>query len=306
MLRATAIAAILAATAAKAPSPSAQDRYNEGVHKMQSDNLVEAETAFIDAARTNHPVVQPLAVYNLGHVRFLQGKETLAGEGNRQQLLDNANAAFVIAGEALRSGKAALLDEKDLRGLVAAYNEAREARKGLRASRDETSRATALLGSALAQWRKSADGFWSAFELDPSNKDAEFNAGVMQKRIEELIRFDKQLQQQSEGIGQQRKELSEMMKEMRGKIPKDMQRESDQEEDEDDEEEDSEGQGGGQKKKEKEKPAGEQQQQRLGSGRQIDPDMLQMLKEKIDRSHRTMSLDGEQPGKPQGRPGRDW
>jgi len=121
-----------------------------------------------------------------------------------------------------------------------------------------------------------------------------------------LVKFQKKMEQQSDAISQERKELGKAMKDLRGKIPKDMQRENDGEEDEDDEEEE------GQPKdpKEEQKPKGEdpkQQQQRLGSGREIDPDVLKMLKEKIDRQRRTMSPDaGDQPSKPQGRSGRDW
>lgn len=295
MLRLSAIA-ILAATAATAPPPAPWEMYNRGLQKMRSNDLVEAESELINAAKSNEPSVQPLAVYNLGHVRFLAGKDILSGQGNRQQIIGNADAAFAVAGEALRSAKSALLDETDLRGLVEAYNEAKEARKGLRGPRDETSRATSLVGSALVQWRKSADGFSSAFELDPANEDAKYNAGVMQKYIDELIQFNKKLQQQSEQISEQRKELGKAMKELRGKIPKEMQRESDQEEDEDDDDEE-------QEQKKDQKP-GQQQQQRLGTGREIDRDMMEMLKERI--TPRTMSPDGEKPGRPQRRPGRDW
>ena len=111
-------------------------------------------------------------------------------------------------------------------------------------------------------------------------------------------------------MGQQREKLTEMMKKMRGKIPKEMQRGSDEEEDDEDEPGD-------------ENPEGQtpkQQQQRIGGEREIDPDMLRVLKEKMPQ--RTMSVgqegetgeremkgfrpDGQKPGDPKGRKGRDW
>ena len=94
-----------------------------------------------------------------------------------------------------------------------------------------------------------------------------------------------------------------MMKKMRGKIPKEMQRESDDEEDDDDEEE-----------KKEEPKRGEKQTQRIGSDREVSPDMARWLKETMKR--RTMSLGTKQEGegfkpteeqrKPQPRKGRNW
>ena len=127
MIRITAIA-VVAAAAVTAP-PTALEMYHEGLARMRVNNLREAESSFIDAAKTNHKVVQPVATYNLGHVRFAQGKEMLAGQGNRQQILSGGEAATSLAKEVLRSGKAALLMEDDnIRELIGAYNDARAAR----------------------------------------------------------------------------------------------------------------------------------------------------------------------------------
>ncbi len=302
MLRFIAIA-LFAAAATPAHKPTASELYNEGIEKMRGKDLKEAERAFIDAARTNHEAVQPVATYNLGHVRFLQGKETLAGQGNRQQILSSGEAAAAVAEEVLRSGNAALKENEDAQALVSAYMEARAARKTLRLSGGETTRAFDLLGSALKRWRSSADSFKSAYELDPSNKDADFNADVVERNIAEQLKFQKQMQQQAEGMQQKRKELTELMKKLRGKIPKEMQRETDGEGDEEDEEEEDKPEG----KKEKDEKG--KQQQRLGSDREIDPEMLRMLKEKI--SPRTMSPgnepeEGMQMGDPRKKKGRDW
>jgi len=245
--------------------------------------------------------VQPLALYNLGHVRFRQGEETLKGEGNRQQLLDSSAAAVAVAEEAIRnSGRA--LEGDMLQEIIAAYMDARAARKDLRFSRDETSRMMGLIGSALERWRRSVGDFHSALELDAANGDAKINAAVVERKIAELLKFKKQLEQQSEQVAQEREKIKDMMKKMRGKIPKEIQRESDDEEDDDDDEE------------KKEPQIGERQQQRLGSDREVSQDLARWLKETMKR--RTMSLGTKQEGegfrpteeqrKPMQRKGRDW
>ena len=157
-----------------------------------------------------------------------------------------------------------------------------------------------LIGSTLERWRRSVGDFHSAVELDASNGDAKINAEVVERKIADLLKFKKQLEEQGEQVASKREDIKEMMKKMRGKIPKEMQRESDEEEDDDDEE-----------KQDEPKP-GEKQQQRIGSDREVSPDMARWLKETMKR--RTMSLGTKQEGegfkpteeqrKPQQRKGR--
>ena len=292
---------LFAAVPALASQPGARELYNEGVSRLGKGELRDAEMALRRAAGADVEAVQPLALYNLGHVRFRQGEETLKGEGNRQQLLDSSVAACTVAEEAIRNGGRAL-ESEELQAIIAAYMDARAARKDLRFSRDETSRTMALIGSTLERWRRSVGDFHSAVELDGSNGDAKINAGIVERKIEELLKFKKQLEQQGEQVAGKREDIKEMMKKMRGKIPKEMQRESDEEEDDEDDE-----------KKDEPKP-GEKQQQRIGSDREVSPDMARWLKETMKR--RTMSLGTKQEGegfkpteeqrKPQQRKGRNW
>ena len=290
---------MLTASQAAALQPGARELYNEGVGKLGMGELRDAELVLRKAAGANVDAVQPLALYNLGHVRFRQGEETMKGEGNRQKLLDSSSAAASVAEEAIRSGGRALENDA-LQEIVAAYMEARAARKELRFSRDETSRTLGLIGSALERWRRSVGDFHSALELDAANTDAKTNAAVVERKIEELLKFKQELEKKAEMVGEKREELKELMKKMRGKIPQEMQRGSDDEEDDDDE---------GQEPK-----PGEQQQQRIGSDREVSPDMARWLKETMKR--RTMSLGTKEDGegfrpteeqrKPTERKGRDW
>ena len=291
---------ILAATPALAVQRSARELYNEGAAKLVKGELREAETALREAAATNSENVQPLALYNLGHVRFAQGTETLKGEGNRQQLLGSADAACVVAEEAIRKGTPAA-EGDDLQQIIGAYMEARAARKELRVSRDDTQRTIDLLGSALSRWRRSVGDFQSAAELDAKNEDATFNADIVERKIAELLKFKKQTEQRSESVGSQREKIKELMKKLRGKIPKGMMSESDDEEDDDDE---------GEKGEPK---IGEKQQQRIGGEREVSPEMARWLKETMKR--RTMSLGNEEgegfrpsdeQRKPAQRKGKDW
>ena len=293
---------MLAASPALATQQGAREFYNEGVGKLGKGELRDAEMSLRKAAGSDLESVQPLALYNLGHVRFRQGEETLKGEGSRQQLLDSSAAATALAEEAIRNAGRAL-ESDELKEIIAAYMDARAARKELRFSRDETSRTLGLIGSALERWRRSVGDFHSALELDAANSDAKVNAEFVERKIEELLKFKKQVEQQNEKVGEEREKIKEAMKKMRGKIPKEMQRQSDDEEEDDDDEE----------KQDEPKP-GEKQQQRLGSDREVSPDMARWLKETMKR--RTMSLGTKQEGegfkpteeqrKPQQKKGRDW
>ena len=292
---------VLAAAPALAVQRSARELYNEGAAKLGKGELREAEAALREAAASNAESVQPLALYNLGHVRFAQGTETLKGEGNRQQLLGSADAACVVAEEAIRRGTP-VAEGDDLQQIITAYMEARAARKELRVSRDDTRRTLDLLGSALSRWRRSVGDFQSAAELDAANADATFNADVVERKIAELLNFKKKTEQRSESVGSQREKIKEMMKKLRGKIPKEMMRGDADEEDDEDEKGD----------KDEPKP-GEKQQQRIGGEREVSPEMARWLKETMKR--RTMSLGNEEgegfrpsdeQRKPTQRKGKDW
>ena len=292
---------MLAASPTLAITQGAREFYNEGVSRLGKGELRDAEMSLRKAAGADLESVQPLALYNLGHVRFRQGAETLKGEGNRQQLLDSSTAAVTVAEEAIRNGGSAL-ESDELKAIIAAYMNARAAQKDLRLSRDETSRTLGLIGSALERWRRSVGDFHSALELDAANADAKANAETVERKIEELLKFKKQIEQQSEQVSEEREKIKDIKKKLRGKIPKDMQRESDDEEDDDEEEQP------------KEPKPGEKQQQRLGSDREVSPDMARWLKETMKR--RTMSLGTKQEGegfkpteeqrRPSQRKGRDW
>src|SRR4051812_30958137 len=58
----------------QAPS-TPRELFNSGTKQLRSGKLREAEASFESALASQKPVVQPVALYNLGHVRFKQGIE---------------------------------------------------------------------------------------------------------------------------------------------------------------------------------------------------------------------------------------
>ena len=321
MLRYFAIATLLSTTLHAAPQ-SARSLYNSGLEKLREGNLNEAESLLRTAVASGQDYVIPSGLYNLGHVRFSQGKETLKGEGNRQQLLDSASAAVAVAEEVLRAKKPIAEQSTEVQEIVGAYMEGRAARKQLKASHDANTRTFDLLGTALAKWRRSVGDFRSAAELEPSDLDSPFNAETVERHIKELLKFKEELEKEAAEVEKKRAELKKMMGQLRAKIPPEMIQEGDgEEEDEDAEEEKG--------KKPDDKP-GDKQQQRIGGEREISPEMSRWLKETMKQRTMNIGPDGKPSGsgsnepdplgqprpggrdgpggdqQPKGKKGRDW
>ena len=103
-------------------------------------------------------------------------------------------------------------------------------------------------------------------QLSHAEKDALIKAlferlAAAERRIAELLKFQKKLEEKQDKVDGQRQQLKDLMKKMRGKIPKEMQRGSDDEEDDDDDEERQDEDNG-------KKEASKQQQQRIRIGRE--------------------------------------
>jgi Ca-activated chloride channel family protein len=67
-----------------------RDFYNEGVRLLNEGNFRDAEGWLLKAAGSNNERIQPPALYDLGHVRFQQGKELLKGQQERQPMMESA------------------------------------------------------------------------------------------------------------------------------------------------------------------------------------------------------------------------
>src|SRR5262249_10314 len=87
-----------------APPPSTpQELFNAGTQKLHPGKLREAE-AFLESSLSSQTErLQPLALYNLGHVRFGQGVEELKKGPSGRQVAARGQMAAKMADDANRT-----------------------------------------------------------------------------------------------------------------------------------------------------------------------------------------------------------
>jgi tetratricopeptide (TPR) repeat protein len=283
-----------------------RELYNQGSQSLEKGYLREAESCLLRAASSNIEALQPPALYDLGHVRFQLGQELLKGEQPRQPMIDRAENARDDGQDAIREANRALKDE-DLNHIIGAYNAGRGVRKQLRLANEETMRALDLYGAVLVRWKRSVGDFRSTVELRAEDRDAQFNADVVQRHIDELQKQMKELADKKEEVGKTRAELKKKLAELRKKIPDGMiQPGQGDPDDEDDEDE----------PKDPQKPDSgfKDELGREGDKRGITPEMAQQILEALGlKGDRKLPIgpDGKTPGgdektPPKNRKGKDW
>jgi len=280
-----------------------REAYNQGAQALEKGLLREAESYLLQAAASNRAALQPPALYDLGHVRFRQGKDLIKGEQPRQPTIERAETAVEDGQDATREATRALkLDQ--LEQILGAYMAGRAARKQLKVAHEDVQRALDLYGSVLVRWRRSVGDFRSTVELRAEDQDAAFNADVVQRHIDELLKHVKELEQQQADLGKTRAELKQKMKELREKIPKGMLQPGEGEDDEEAEEDQPQPQpdSGWQDKGGKD-----------GEERGISPEMAQQILEALGlKGDRKLPLGGGEKGPmgdkapPKDRKGKDW
>jgi tetratricopeptide (TPR) repeat protein len=206
----------------KAPEPpppsTPREFFNAGTQKLQQGKLREAESYFESALSSQVSRLQPPALYNLGHVRFGQGKEELKKGPAAGPTAAHGQAAAQSADEASREADEALRSE-DVNKMVAAYLHGRGVRRELKAATKAVKRAMETHGTALAKWQRSSGDFKSTVELDKEDKDAEQNAEIVDRCIAKLIDSLRELEQIAMAMGNKGDELKEKMQALKGKIP---------------------------------------------------------------------------------------
>jgi tetratricopeptide (TPR) repeat protein len=201
------------------PPPTTPREYvNAGTAKLREGKLREAETFLETAVATQREWVQPVALYNLGHVRFGQGLEELKKGPAAGPTAARARAVSAAVDEALAGADEALAGN-DLRQLIAAYLRGRGTRKELKAATQAVRRALQAHGNALNKWQRASGDFKSTVELDPKAADARHNAEVVDRHIARLVDSLQELQQCANGMGDKSRELGEKLKQLRGRIP---------------------------------------------------------------------------------------
>ena len=208
-----------AATETNFPPPvTANDFYNAGTRLLAAKKLAEAETLFQSALATQDDRVQPLAEFNLGHVRFAEGAEILKTGPDAQKVSARGNKALADGENAIRTAESALA-ENNLEKTVAAYIEGRGARHDLREAEKAVQSAMETYGKTLQKWQRAADDFKGAAELNPADTNATRNAELVERQMAKLIDQLNQMQAIAGALGKQNQDLGKMLSRLKGRIP---------------------------------------------------------------------------------------
>jgi hypothetical protein len=276
---------------------SPREVYNEGTKSLAKGYLRESESYLLRATNSQREAIQPPALYNLGHVRFQQGRELLKGETERQPLVDRALSANEEGEDAIGNANRALKSD-DLTTMYEAYRNGRGTRKELRLANEDVQRALDLYGAVLVRWRRSVGDFRSSDELLAS-VDARDNAAIVQRHIDELLKHMKELEEQKQNMAAMRAELKQKLAELRKKIPDGMFQPGEGEADEEDEEEG--------KQQPKPESGWVDRGGRDGDQRGITPEIAQQILEALGLTgDRKLPLGGEEQTRPRDRKGKDW
>jgi len=201
-----------------ASSPTPRDLYNAGTREFKSGKLREAEALLETALASQDQQLQPPALYNLGHVRFAQGKEELKKGPSAKAAVSGSEAAVEEGGAALREIDDALASN-EMDKMVAAYLHGRGKRHDLKAARAAILEALKAHQATLGKWERSTGDFKSAVELDSAQADARFNSEVVDRRIAQLVDSLRKMQQQLKSCNGMCNKLGAKLKHLKGRIP---------------------------------------------------------------------------------------
>jgi len=273
-----------------------REAYNQGVQALGKGYLRESESWLLRAVTSQQESFQPPALYNLGHVRFQQGQELLKGESPREPLLDRSVTAGEDGVDAIARANGALKSE-NLSAIIDAYLTGRATRKEMRIANEDVQRALDLYGSVLFRWRRSVGDFRSSDEMRAS-EDAQFNADVVQKHIEELLKQAKKLEEQKKDLAGLRAELKKKLAELRKKIPDGMMQPGQGDPDEEDEDE---------QPPPKPDSGFEDRMGKEGEQRGITPEIAQQILEALGlNGDRKLPIGGDEQTPPRDKKGKDW
>ncbi|HYV27776.1 MAG TPA: hypothetical protein VFA77_09600 [Candidatus Eisenbacteria bacterium] len=209
-----------APTSTNPPTPSTpREFFNAGTKQLQEKKFREAEAFFETALASQKSDLQPLALYNLGHVRFDQGVEELKSSAGKPAG-DRARTAEQGVSDAIKKADDALAGD-DLQKLVAAYVHGKGMRKEARQAIEAIRRALDAHGAALRKWERASGDFKSALELNSNDIDSRQNAEIVDRYIARLIDSLQQLQKCNSGLCEKNSGLGQKLKQLKGRIPAD-------------------------------------------------------------------------------------
>jgi hypothetical protein len=197
---------------------TARDFFNAGTKSFAATNFAEAERMFHSALALQDERVQPLAMFNLGHVRFSDGTQILKKGPDAQKVSAQGRAALAAAENAVRTAESSLA-ENQLDKMVQAYVAGRGARRGLRAAEKAVKSAMETFGKTLTRWQRAADDFKGAAELNPADTNATHNAEVVERNIAQLVDMLQKMQQMAGQMAGQKQQLDKLLGKLKGQIP---------------------------------------------------------------------------------------
>ncbi len=202
-----------------APVPvTARDFYNAGTRLLARTNFADAEKMFQSSLAEQDERVQPLALFNLGHTRYAEGVELFKKGPDTQKVASRGNTVLAAGEHALSAAEAALA-ENNLEKMIAAYLEGRGVRHELRDAEKAVQLAMEIYGKTLAAWRRAADDFHGAAELNPADTNATHNAAVVERDIAKLVDSLRKMQQMAGQMAGQKDQLGKMLSKLKGQIP---------------------------------------------------------------------------------------
>ena len=278
---------------------SPRQLYNDGTRQLRAGKLREAEALLQGAVASQDEKTQPPALYNLGHVRFLQGKQALKDGPDAGAVRTRSENAMANGDTAIKAIDEAMAG-KDVQDMVGAYLRGRGTRRELKSATEAVQRALEVYGGVLAKWQRALGDFRSTFELRPSDADARNNADVVDRSIARLVDTKRLMMSNASGMEQKRKELGQKMKALKKMMPGGMEMKlPGAGDDDDDDDNDS---------PPKQPQPGQQEEGGAKNGREIQltPEEAQRLLGmlQLDAGHKLFL--GSEPEKPKDRKGRDW
>ena len=210
----------LAGSETNAVAPvTARDFYNAGTRFLATNKFADAEKMFESALAAQDERLQPAALYNLGHVRFDLGADLLKKGPDAQKVAAQGSAVLAAGAEAIGAAQSAL-DQNDLSKMIAAYLAGRGVRHDLRDAEKAVQTAMETYGSTLRHWRRAADDFKSAAELNPADTNAARNAEIVEQGIAKLVDNLHKMQQMAAALASQHQQMNDVLSRLKGRIPK--------------------------------------------------------------------------------------
>ena len=296
----TATVSLRAATWDAPPDNSPAQLYNEGTRKLRDGKWREAEASLQTALASQDSRVRVPALYNLGQARFQQGVQELKNGPDANATTARTDHSSALADQALQAADDALA-ANHVEALVAAYRRGRGARRDLKGALEAVKRAVESYGTVLNKWQRAWGDFTSAHELQAADRDAQFNAEVMDRHIARLVDTQQLMLQGQQCLSKKRQQLKDKMGQLKEKMPKEKQQQCNSEDAEDEDED-------GEKQPPKEPPKGhEEPKPRDGKEVALTPEEAARLLEllKLD-ANRKLPLGVQDTGQPKDRKRRNW